>query len=359
MTETPLSDVLDVANLEKMVAEGFIRATRGEGMTLYNYTERAQYGHVWNPETLACRGLVVRDDGNIQSRPFGKFFNLSEHDSPYVADLPIESFDVFEKLDGSLIVISTAPDGSLVVTSRGSFTSEHAMAARRIWDERYGHCFIPQGETWCFELIAPWNRIVVDYGGREDLVLLARIHNATGLDACGREMFVPTDWGIPEVRRFDGLSDFDAIRAKMATLGDDQEGYVLRFESGVRAKAKGAEYVRLHRIVTGVSARTIWECLAAGQPLDEMLQRVPDEFYKWVRKTADDLLDAYAAIERACLEEYGQVAYLLTRKEQAMALQSFEHKAVVFAMLDDKDHDDRIWRTLKPAADRPFKVEEN
>jgi RNA ligase len=341
-----LSDIVDPALIETMLTEGFLKRCEGpDGLVMYGYTDRAQYARQWNPATLTCRGLVVRDDWTIQSRPFGKFFNLAEHATDWLPDLPVEPFDVFEKLDGSLIVVS-ALDDDVLITSRGS------VHARRLWKERYDGLRPAPGVTWCFELIAPWNRIVVDYGDRDELVFLAAIDNHTGTD-----LPIPCDWPGPVVGRLDGLADFEEVVARMATLGPNEEGYVLRFASGMRAKAKGAEYVRLHRLVTGVSAKTIWECLAAGQPLDEMLNRVPDEFYRWVEVTADSLGHAYADIETECRVRLAEVSELPTRKDQALAIADFAHKAVVFKMLDGKPHAEAIWRMLRPAAERPFKVE--
>lgn len=342
--------LLDGENLAAMVAEGYIAAKPGpDGLTLYNYTPRAQYGRVWNPETMACRGIILRADGSVQARPFSKFFNVQEHvESDLLPPLPVEPFDVFEKMDGSLIVATTF-EGKPLLTTRGSFDSDQAIAARKLWDERYADVEIPDGETWCFEFIAPWNRIVVDYGDRTDLVLLARLDNATGAD-----LPLP-EWPGPVVKTFDGLADFDALLAKLDGLGPNDEGFVLRFASGVRAKAKGAEYVRLHRLLTGVSARTIWEYLAAGMPLDEILDAVPDEFYAWVNATAADLSAQYAEIERRVIAQHGEIVSLPTRKDQALAIADFDHRSCVFKHLDGKPFDDLIWKALRPAAERPFR----
>jgi RNA ligase len=349
-----LSDVLDVESLAQMVAEGYVRACDGpEGMTLYNYTPRAQYGRVWNAETLACRGLIVRADGTIQSRPFGKFFNLSEHDNPDLPTLPVEPFEVFEKLDGSLIVVTTTPSGNRLVTTRGSFQSEQAVAAHLLWEERWPDVYPPEGETWLFEFIAPWNRIVVDYGERTDLVMLARIDNITG-----RDISIPMAWPGEVVRRYDGMDDFETIAAQLAELGPNDEGFVLRFQSGMRAKAKGSEYMRLHKLITGVSARTIWENLSNGTPLTEVLDRVPDEFAQWVLDTSGTLLRSFYEVEDACRVKHAAVCDLPTRKDQALAIADFEHKAVVFKMLDGYPHDAHIWKCLRPAAERPFRTED-
>lgn len=343
-----LSAVLDCANLDRHVAEGTVARKVGpDGFVLFNYTQKAQWSQAWDAESLACRGLVVDLDGFVQSRPFGKFFNIGEHASPNLADLPVEPFEVFEKLDGSLIVASTTDDGVLM-TTRGSFDSEQAIEAKRLWERDFGTVEIPRGETWCFEFIAPWNRIVVDYGERTALILLAQIDNVTGQDMPLR------GWDGPTAHAFDGLTDFDAITEAMAGLTADEEGFVLRFESGFRAKAKGAEYLRLHKLLTGVSAKTIWECLANGTDLASMLDRVPDEFYAWVTATADELNVKYDEVLKAARARLAEIEHLPSRKHQAIAIADFEHKSVVFGLLDDKVVADRIWRTLKPDATRPF-----
>ena len=143
-------------------------------------------------------------------------------------------------------------------------------------------------------------------------------------------------------------------------LARDREGggVVIRLQGGLRVKVKLAEYVRLHRLVTGVNAKTIWELLRANQPFDELLDRVPDEFYAWVKHTRDDLLAQFAAIEAAARVVQQQVAHLPTRAEQAAIVTKHTHPNVVFAMLDDKDYADLIWKNLRPVAAEPFKVDE-
>jgi hypothetical protein len=53
-------------------------------------------------------------------------------------------------------------------------------------------------------------------------------------------------------------------------------------------KIKGSEYVRLHKILTNISNRHIWECLKDKKPLDEIIEKVPDEFYNWVKETKEN-----------------------------------------------------------------------
>jgi RNA ligase len=349
-----LGDLLDVDLLQRHVAEGLVAAKEDpiRGMTLFNYTPRAAYSGTWDPVTMACRGLVTRADGWIQSRPFPKFFNLSEHTSPALPDLPVGArFTVYEKLDGSLIIVSAGQDG-LVVTTRGSFTSKQAAAAEAMLLERGSPGPAP-GTTWLLELIAPWNRVVVDYGERTDLVFLGAVDNETGDDFD----FDPR-WTGTAARVYDGLSDVAAVQARLSELGPNDEGFVIRFATGLRAKAKGDEYIRLHKLLTGVTSRTIYDLLRSGTGLDTILGGVPDEFYAWVRTTADELLAQRAAVEAAARATLERISGLPTRKDQAMAIADDPHKAVVFALLDGKDHDRAIWRGLRPERTLPYVVDE-
>ena len=346
MTAPPLAGLLNLDNLAARIAGGFIAERRSGTLRLWNYTAKAQYERAWDNETRQCRGLVATDDGVVVSRPFPKFFNTGEHET-----LPVEPFDVYEKLDGSLIVVANGPDG-LCITSRGSFDSEHAEAARTLWRERYADVVIPAGQTWCFELLAPWNRIVVNYGNRTELVFLAALDNATGRD-------VPAAWPGASVRVFD-FTDMAEILARLSGLGPDEEGYVIRFrESGLRMKAKGDEYVRLHKLVTGCTARMIWEQLSTAQPLEPLLDRVPDEFNAWVRQTAGNLTQQFDEIRELARSRHAALRDLPTRKEQALSLMGADPavRASVFRMLDGKPYDDVIWKAIYPGAERPFRVD--
>lgn len=138
----------------------------------------------------------------------------------------------------------------------------------------------------------------------------------------------------------------------------NREGFVIHFASGLRLKCKFSEYVRLHRILTQCTARTIWECLKDGMSFDDLLDRVPDEFYAWVNTTRTLLMRQYETIEDVCRRMVKRVEGLPTRKEQAALVVKHPHSAVIFAMLDHKPYAERIWKTIKPEAEKPFREDE-
>jgi RNA ligase len=352
MPPPTLADILDPVQLAAMVADRYIRVQRHPTLPLRidNYTEKAQFGRVWNTETLTCRGLIVDDADRIVARPLRKFFNLSEYAATFLPPLPVEPFAVFEKVDGALGIRYPTPDGPAIAT-RGSFTSEQAIWATAYYRRHFGDIPTPPNVTYLFEIVAPQFRVVVDYGDREDLVLLAIIDNATGLD-----LPLPTDWPGPVVERFDGLTDLAEITAQQR---DNAEGFVLRYASGVRVKVKHAEYLRLHRILLGLSNVAVWEQLAAGGDLDAYVGSVPDEWYGWLQTTVADLRARYAEIEQAVQAEFARVRAevgLTDRKAFALAVQKSQYRQLLFLLLDGRDYRQQLWRLLKPPYSAPFRA---
>ena len=313
---------------------------------IYNYTARAQYERVWNEHVVQCRGLILDDKGKILARPIPKFFN---HDETQVGELPWDMpFEVTTKMDGSLIIYS---DG--LVASRGSFESQRAKWAAEIFNEM-NLTFDPT-ITYCFELIHPANRIVVDYSGQRKLVLLAMIVTATGnelsLDSTDLKVERTTRHAVADIAHGSELSALETPNA---------EGFVVRFENGLRVKIKFEEYKRLHRIVTGTSNISVWEALSAGESLDEILEITPDEFNEFIRKTINELQLAYQKIDNQGVALYNEIKALSNRKDQAMHIIAKNSLAapIAFKLLDNKPYADIIWKLIKPDFKQPFQDRE-
>ena len=244
-------------------------------LTIWNYSQTTQYECKWDEVTMMCRGLVTDEMGNIVARPFKKFFNMEEG-----KHTPTSEFDVYEKMDGSLIIIFWY-DGGWVVASRGSFTSEQALAAERIFFDELDHNF-SIGITYLFEFTAPWNRIVVDYGEKPNLTLLGVIRTESCDEASWDVLKGIADGANCDVvKKYDGINDYSTLKGM---IGNNAEGFVIRFSNGDRMKIKGEEYLRLHKIMTEVSTKSVWEVLSNGDDMEELLKDVPDEFYSKIKE---------------------------------------------------------------------------
>lgn len=346
--------------LPGLVEAGTVKAVRHstEPYTLYNYTPKTQYERRWCDTSKACRGLIVHDDGRIIARPFPKFFNAEEHSPDEL--LISKSFSVTEKADGSLGILYPVSDGWAIAT-RGSFTSEQALRATQMLHTRYSEFEPLPGCTYLFEIIYPGNRIVVDYGEREELLLLAVIDIATG-----RDCELPSGWAGPVIRRFDVTCIPSEVLRQAGLPGDGSaEGVVLCFdwpESGpqFRVKVKIEEYKRLHRILTMTSSKTIWEALANGDDLSALADRVPDEFHDWLRAEVSKLNTGYDRIANQAHADFANVSGRVgthNRRDFAEEAKKLETCALLFKLLDGNPINEAIWKQLKPEYSRPFRVQ--
>jgi len=155
--------------------------------------------------------------------------------------------------------------------------------------------------------------------------------------------------GFPIVKCYDGINNLEELK----TLDDDnKEGFVVKFKNGFRVKMKFAEYCRLHKIITGVSNIAIWEYMSQGNPFDELLEKVPDEFYNWVKGIQNELQTKFSIIEDEAKKSFVR---LETRKESALYFQTQKNPSVLFAMLDNKPYDKIIWKQIRPKYSKPFK----
>lgn len=317
---------------------------------IFNYTQRCQFEKAWDDVTKQCRGLIMNVvTGEVIARPFPKFFNYEEHVQnswPIPEGTPVIS----EKLDGSLGILYNL-NGKPWIATRGSFMSDQAQWATAWWRANIGDVIL-NDETNLFEIIYPENRIVVSYDF-SGLVYLTTIKTSTGEQ-------IDRPWAEP--LRTAKKIPFLTIEALKKLEQPNEEGFVIFFpKDNVRMKIKFAEYVRMHKIVTGISEIGIWEILRDGKTIKSLIENVPDEFFQWVSKVATDLLDRYDKIADECEKVYESIKKLPTRKEQAEAIKVANppNEGVVFALLDKqgKKASAQIWRMLRPSGKHTYKID--
>lgn len=361
---------IDLNKLHKLKEDGWLMSQVHPTLplTIWNYTNQTQWEGYWNEFTLMCRALVTDSDANIVAHPLKKFFNYSE----LVAknEVPLENlFTIYKKMDGSLIQLFNW-GGEWVISSRGSFTSEHAQYADKILAEMNAPLWeLDRNCNYIFELIHPDTRIVVDYGNKKDLVLLAII------DKDGQERNINECMGIftlvEELSTNDGTPvavDFDALKD---LVNDDEEGYVIKFASGKRMKIKGDEYCRLHRIITMTSSYDIWDTLKNNKDITELIERAPDEWLNWVYKTIGEIYVQYKKIHQQVEKDwaYGESKGLyrhehgtdngyvhVGRRKVAEFFQICYYPALMFNKLDGVDYDSKVWELCKPAHSKAFSI---
>lgn len=322
------------------------------------YSQATVYNGDWDDITRLCRGLVTDSEGHVFSRPFPKFFNWGQAEAPG-PEITQYPFTAYDKEDGSLIIVGLDHDGEVVVSTKGSFSTWHSEEARKMLGDRNWKPV--EGSTAIFEFIHPDNRIVVDYHGRQELVLLGAVAHVDGYDGFTPAQYADeSNWhgalALPRVFHLPTMLQTVADPEN----GPNREGFVLVWNQpgldgpSYRVKIKFAQYVNLHRTLSRISNVSVWEALKDGT-FEALLELVPDEIYDKVRETADELIQTHGGLHndilvQAALTKAGRT----TRKEQAEHVLSdpdIEHKSIVFAVLDNKSVSGRVWDAIKPERD--------
>jgi len=323
--------------LDKYSEDGWIISKRHPSLpiTIYNYSVKTEYEEHWDEITLQARGLVLDDCGEVVARPFRKFFNLTQG-----RFTPTDNFEVYEKYDGSLGIVFHYSNNWHIAT-RGSFISEQSLLGKSFL-EQYDLCVLETDKTYLFEIVGRNNRIIVDYGDFEDLVLLSAFNNKNGEEIHRKEL---ENIGFKICEKHDGVNDYKALAE---TIGQNREGYVVRFSNGHRVKIKGAEYLRLHKIVTNLSTTAIWETISLGKSVLELLEGFPDEFYNKVKQYEEKLLFKHKELKDFYTKLFDEIAEKENRRLFAEAAKKYEKPSILFALLDKKDISQMIWDYIKP-----------
>lgn len=258
--------------LVKREAHGLVLANATKGL----FTPQAEY-------QLFAKGIVYRRDPyRLVSLPLLKIYNLGERNVTVadIAELVHENARVhfLRKFDGSMIQ-RFQHEGRVHFTTRGILEGvalspatdedglpqakgfDYLAAARNIAKDKYPKLLeaIPAGDelTLILELLHPDARVITDYRGRKDLILLAAFDHRRHayLTVSKLNEFAATHGlTVTDVLTPAGTTLAERIDALIAALvGSDEEGTVLVLEHGdeviYRVKVKSPDYLKLLRLM--------------------------------------------------------------------------------------------------------------
>lgn len=281
-------------------------------------------------------------------------------------DIETTTHNYFAKgvlVHNSLGILYKMPNGELRIATRGSFSSDQAIEGTMMFNQMFDkpELIFNDDCTYLFEIIYPENRIVVDYKEKHELVLLAVKHKYSDKEKTYEELLdFASKFNIPLTQYYGRVSyNRHAFLKIEGDIPEGNEGFVLKFDNGLRVKIKSEEYKRLHRILTQTSNKSVWELLRNHQDINELLDRVPDEFYQWTRNTVYNFNENYKSIEHSCqiivnkckFKDRKDVAEYFCNKENKI------YRGILFLMYDNKDYEDVIWKMLRPEYSKPFAEE--
>jgi len=352
---------MDRDELNKRIDSGLITVRKHPFLDLYicNYTARTQHDGLWDEYTERCRGLIMDGNGNILNNPFRKFFNIGEKEYTKIENLPAEVPNMTEKLDGMLGILYEGGEkgDEVAVSTRGTFDSPYAEWATN-WLRSKGFTLddFKREYTYLWEIIFPGSKNVVNYGSRSELVLLAvrSNDNSHELD----HVKEAKELGVAYAKEY----SFDCVDSALKYIekrrGTESEGFVFKYSNGLRVKMKSSDYKRLHKLLTGLSARDIWRSLRDVGNVNDIIEHVPDEFFKWVNSVEMELKVSQMEIMKDALDIALEAKKIENRIDQASFIMentaNKEHlRGVTFSLLDGRV--DRAqhtaWQRVKPSGD--------
>lgn len=354
-------------HFEQKVLEGYVSRTDKDNLVLYNYADKCTYDRMWDQITTQCRGIIFdKNTGACVARPFSKFFNIGEHETTFLKHLPDEPFEVFDKCDGSLGIIWNY-DGKWNVSTRGSFTSEQAKQAAEMLSQ-YDLSEIDNDLTLLTEIIYPENRLnagarlVVDYGGVRQLVLLAALNRTTGEEMSRKQVELLSEAiGMPLVKSYS--HSIEEMIELQKTLPAQREGFVVRFSNGLRVKIKGDEYMKMHKILNSISPLSTWEVMKDGIVPEEYLITLPEEVWDEIKAIQTKLEASYSKVKHELWNTVESIPLLQEkpwklshefRKQLGLFLMAstLKHKAAVFNVVLGKGEavDSYLMDQIRPRA---------
>jgi len=307
---------------------GEVNALYQDGLVLFNYKASAQWNNRWNWFERVSRGLILDETtGEVVALPFEKFFNWGHHTTTS------KLVECTKKHDGSLGILYR--HNGYKIATRGSFDSEQAQwATEHI--QRYDLSAVPNEYTLLFEIIYPENRIVIDYGNVQELILLGIRDRFTGEDFAFRFVY---EWGYSHgflTPQHITDTTIDEIIQDVENMSG-QEGWVMRFADGERFKVKAPEYVRLHRAITMLSFK---HTLEAGR---DWYPDLPEPYLSQARAWQGQIDQTIRAIQARVEQQY-EIAPKDSRKDFALWVKERcpDDASYMFARLDDRDYEDII-----------------
>lgn len=246
--------------LAALKAEHGVNARLYSDCVVLNYDQSRKARN--SPLAGQCRALQL-DISTFAtlSRAFDRFFNFGETKDSLKYDF--KNAIVFDKIDGSLCILYYHPGqqrwhfrgrttafGETPVEKASRPFSQLAFEAAGIAPDGIG---LDKGKSYVFELVSPYTRIITPYEATE-LYFIAIFDN-TGVEwpplADPASQYQTAYKSVADHLTcrpipFFSFTNIKDLKARLAGISPDAEGYVIKNPAGSRLKFKNRAYVASH-----------------------------------------------------------------------------------------------------------------
>jgi len=265
------------------------RVFEKDGYTVINYMVGLDTTFEWNDSDplgssmrRECRGITFDSSGQLITRKYHKFFNVGEREETQLNKINLyEPHVILQKLDGSLISAQPTSYGFRLNTKAGitdvAMNAEVFIANKRHYSQFIRKC-LQKGFSPLFEWCSRKNRIVIDYP-EDQLILTGLRANQTGEYVNYSVMAqYATAWNIPVVKVIDGLSIQNIeLMVNQIREWEDDEGVVLRFDSGHMGKIKADDYCLRHKSKEAINQEKNVIGVIANDLVDDLIPLLTSE----------------------------------------------------------------------------------
>ena len=284
-----------------------------------------------NPLVREARGIIFKECNwkHPVCRAFDKFGNYGE---PYAAEIDWSTAFVTEKIDGSLIKVWWDWNGGWHISTNGTIDAYKADLADTRF-KSFGELFettlkeyyssfedfvenLDVDYTYMFELVSPYNRVVVPYdkpaiyflGARNKITVKEYLCSEDNMKMLGVDRFER-----PKQYQLNTLEDC----IKIANEFDwDQEGFVVTDINGNRVKVKSPEYIKAHYARTsGVITNKRLIKIILDNEVEEFLCYASD--YRDRLEYCKNMMMAFHNVSNSLLKTYRALVTKLSKKEYA------------------------------------------
>lgn len=324
-----------------------LKINRDGDYVIFNYNQiNSDFS---NEIVREARGIIFRE-GQWQGpvcHAFDKFGNYGE---TYVPEIDWDSAVVTEKVDGSLIKIWY--DERWHISTNGTinaFKAEMNNVKFQTYGDLFLQCFNmnsedrvvgfffnihPTGEllnfleslnknyTYMFELVGPYNRVVIPY--KETKLYFLGLRNEDGMvkpfHQCPAIVTKMRTYGVDTPKVYHLRSLEQCIEATQE-LPWDEEGYVVDDIKGNRVKIKSPAYVTAHYVRTtrAITERVLIQIILSNE-IEEFLIYAED--YREELFSVKRAMEVFELYHEICLEEIKDKDFI-NRKEFAFEVQKY------------------------------------
>ena len=239
---------------ELLSAEPYnLKISEDDGYVLFKYNQISS--DFTEKICREARGLILDTTENfmVVRLAFEKFFNLDEQ---YAAHIDWDTAVATEKIDGSIMSVWYGRDKWHLSTNGtiNAFKAElNGVGPYKTFGELF-ESVLPlstfekynKHRCWTFELVSPYNKVVIDYPETKVYLLSIRdMYSLEELDLDAVEMIADAN-GLTMPQRYD-LNNEDDYRQLVASMPEGHEGIVVRDAAGKRVKIKTLLYFQMHK----------------------------------------------------------------------------------------------------------------